>query len=1715
MEELNRLVESLSVEEQESLMKLLGEQQDGAGGGIAPRPGGTELAPLSFAQERLWFLAELEPDSIAYSVPIVMELHGELDVPALEWALGEIVRRHEVLRTVFVESGGAPRQLVLPAGDFALPVRDLRDAGPAAARELIAEESARPFDLARGPLFRGVLARTGDRERLLVLGVHHIVFDAWSHGVFNRELSAIYTERVTGRAAGLPELPVQYADFALWQRESDATGELMDYWRAQLAGVSPVLQLPADHARPADQTFRGDLVTFDLPADLVDRLRALCRTHNVTMFMTVLAAFQIVLSRYTGRDDFLLGAPSANRGRTELDPMIGFFVNTLVLRADLRADPTVAELLDRVSETSLGAFEHQALPFEQLVEELAPARDLSYTPLVQVLFAFTGDDGTDLALPGLDVRTVRREDASAKFDLTLRVQVGAERSGASVAYNRDLFDRDRIERFGGHLRSVLAGMVARPDAPVSEISIMDEAERRRVVTEWNGFGGQLDAEVCLHHLIEARASEHPDRIAVQLDDERLTYRELDERANEVAWRLADAGVAVDDVVGVCAERSLAMVVGTLGVLKAGAGYLPLAPDHPDDRLRFMVEDAGVRVVVAHPEFEGRIDVDGVRVLPVTEQARAQRMDVPVTPDNLAYVIYTSGSTGRPKGTHVGHHAIANNLLWMQRDWPLDDTDRLLHKTLFTFDVSVKELFWPLLAGARLVLARPGGHRDPAYLRELIVDAGITVTHFVPSMLQAFLAEPGVEECRSLRLVMCGAEALSVRVQDEFFEKLSALLLHLYGPTEAAIAVTAWPCERGVRTERVPLGRPMPNCRIYVLDPTMSPVPAGVPGELHIGGVPLARGYAGRADTTAEKFVPDPFGPDAGGRLYRTGDVARWRPDGLLEFIGRADSQVKIRGLRIEPGEVEAVLGNEPGVAEAVVIARTDGPGPRLVAYLRPREGAEVTDSSTREYLRERVPDYLVPADIVVLDEFPRLPNGKVDRSALPEPVRGGGVALVEPRTPAERALVEIWGQVLKRDVVGVGDNFFDLGGDSLLSIQVVAKARRAGLTLTVRDMFRHQTIAALAATLKAPTVAADEPTVTGPVPLTPAQHEILRAAPAVRVRTLEIARSTSAAQVAEALRLLAAQHDALLLTIARTGNEWQQRIPDGEATIPLAETDASPDEIAADEGQLTHATLCRHDGRAFLVLAVHPLLIDDASWRFLTDDLHTTLDALAAGDPVVLPPRTSSFRRWSLTLADQARSVDLASRAAYWTATTRPVPALPRTSTIRPAEPIEVRLTPADLAGVTDVPAAALTAFLDAVAGWTGATALRVDVHADGRHGLGSEVDVSRTVGRFAMTYPIRVEVDGDSAARTRAVRAALDAVPDGGTSHGVLRHLRRDVTSRTLAAAPAVELGFDATGDIAPGSYPLALSITRDGDGWTATWSCQPDLDPPADLVDTWLGTLRTLGGASTGDGADPFVVLSRPTAAAPAMILVHPVAGHLNGYQTLVRLLGDDVALYGLMAAGLDGDAEPVTSVPEMADHYLDALRRHGVEGPYRLAGWSFGGLVAFEMAGRLAAAGERVALVAAIDSAAPGTAKITGDGLIGMLFAEEVGRTGGDGPIPMSAEDVMDASADDIVALVATALAARHGDEPADWVPEIGNLYRVFRANMLAAAAYRPDRHPGDLLSIVHSRVGADRTTTWPDFVTGDVTRHEITGDHYSIMAEPHVHRLVEILRKHIGA
>ncbi|MFK3985732.1 non-ribosomal peptide synthase/polyketide synthase, partial [Micromonospora sp. NPDC050397] len=1045
------------------------------------------MIPLSFAQQRLWFLGELQGPNGMYNLPITLRLTGDLHQEALHAALVDLVERHESLRTLIATEDGVPQQLILTAHDagLRLPVIDVTEDEIA---RVVADESTRPFDLTREiPLRAGLLA-VGPRDHVLLLVAHHIASDGWSLAPLARDVCAAYAARVDGHAPTWEPLPIQYADYALWQRdllggEDDPASFLnreLSYWREALAGLPEELPLPFDRPRPSQPSHRNGSVDLDIPADLHRRLSALARAEGVTMFAVLHAALASTLSRLGAGTDIPIGTPVAGRTEVALNELVGFFVNTLVIRGDLSGRPSFREVLARVHERNLDALTHQELPFERLVEDLAPARSLARQPLFQVMLAVQDNVEPVLSLPGLEVTVLASREAPARADLSVSVRETFGPGGVptglmgGIGYPADLFDHDTVRTLTERFVRVLDAVTADPARPVDDLDLLSPAEHRQVVIGWNDTAHDVPAAT-LPELFQAQVVRTPDAAAVIFEDTDVSYAELNARANRLARLLADRGVGPESLVGVHLERSADLVVTLLAVLKAGGAYLPVDPDHPAERTARLLSDARPTVVVTTGALRQHLpagataralvldDPDTTRTLDglsSTDLGDGDRLGV-LLPAHPAYVIYTSGSTGRPKGVAVPHQGVVNRLEWMQHQYPIDASDRVLQKTPFGFDVSVWEFFWPLLQGAVLLVARPGGHRDPAYLADLIRTRHVTVSHFVPSMLKAFLTEPSAADCTTLRAVLCSGEALTPDLRDHFLRTLDTPLHNLYGPTEASIDVTHASHLTG-DDPTVPIGRPVWNTRAYVLDVSLRPVPPGVPGELYLAGVQLARGYLDRPGLTAERFIADPHG-GPGERMYRTGDLARWNSDGRLEYLGRTDDQVKIRGFRIELGEVEAALAAHPAVTQAAVVVREDQPGDkRLVGYVVSHSHLDGT--AIRTYVAGLLPDYMVPSAVVVLDALPVTVNGKLARAALPAPDYPTGQTSRGPRTAREEILCDAFAEILGRPHVGVDDNFFDLGGHSLLAVTLVERLRARGLSIDVRSLFTTPTVAGLAAT---------------------------------------------------------------------------------------------------------------------------------------------------------------------------------------------------------------------------------------------------------------------------------------------------------------------------------------------------------------------------------------------------------------------------------------------------------------------------------------------------------------------------------------------------------------------------------------------------------------------------------------------------------------------------
>jgi len=1055
-------------------------------------------APLSFAQQRLWFLDQVVPGNPAYNVLRAFGLTGQLDTAVLEKSLAEIVRCHESLRTTFTAVEGRPVQMVQPVPG---PGHSQRQLMPLFSRvidlrrlpepeqggkihDLLTKESRRTFDLTRGPLMRMTLLRLGEEEHVLLLVMHHIVSDGWSVSVLLRELAALYAAFSTGASSPLPPLPIQYADFALWQRQW-LQGEVLEnqlaYWKKQLAGAPFRLELPTDRPRPSVQTYGGARQSMVVSKALTEGLKALSRREGVTLFMTLLAAFKTLLYRYSGQEDITVGSPIANRNRVEIESVIGFFVNTLALRTDLTGNPSFQGLVHRVRKVALEAYAHQDLPFEKLVEELQPERNLSHSPLFQVMFVLHNQPMPTLEFSNVTLSPMEVDNGTAKFDLTLSASEGREGLQFTWEYNTHLFDHPTVGRMLGHFHILLQGIVADPGQPIGLLPLLTEAEGHQLLVEWNDTQADCPQDRCVHHLFEAQAERRPDAVAMVFREEQMTYGELNCRANRLARYLRKLGVGPKVLVGVCLERSLEMVVGLLAVLKAGGAYVPLDPSYPEKRLAFMLEETEAPVLLSKAHLTGKLPRTGAKVVcldrdwDVIAREPGEVLFVDTGPSNLAYVIYTSGSTGKPKGVEVEHRGLVNLVSWLQRTFSVSEKDQTAHLASLSFDVSVMELWSYLTAGARISFPPDEERRtSPLGLRDWLLSEEISVSALVTPLAELVLPLSWPETA-PLRVLMTAGDKLSSYPS----KTLPFQFLNAYGPTEYTV-LTTWAAV-GPNQESYsppPIGRPIANTQVYLLDKHLQPVPVGVPGELYVGGVGLARGYLKRPELTAEKFIPNPFGNDPGSRLYRTGDLARYLPDGNIEFLGRMDGQVKIRGFRVEPGEIETILGQHPAVKKVVVLARQRAPNrttpaadKHLVAYVVPHRDNSLAIDELRRFLKERLPGYMVPSAFVLLHSLPLTPNGKVDRSALPlpEPTRPDlNEAFIAPRTAVEELVAGVWSEVLRLDRVGVQDNFFELGGHSLLAVQVLSRLRRVfQADLPLRCLFEAPTVAELSQVIMA------------------------------------------------------------------------------------------------------------------------------------------------------------------------------------------------------------------------------------------------------------------------------------------------------------------------------------------------------------------------------------------------------------------------------------------------------------------------------------------------------------------------------------------------------------------------------------------------------------------------------------------------------------------------
>ncbi|MGW5053661.1 non-ribosomal peptide synthase/polyketide synthase [Actinokineospora sp. NPDC004072] len=1381
---------------------------------VIPAVAGDGPQPLSYAQQRLWFLHQFAPEDGAYASAIALRLRGELDVPALRAALAGLVARHESLRTVFPMVDGQGTQVVLAEAEPALPIKEVAEDGIDA---VLAEERVKPFDLANGPLLRAALLRVGPRDHVLSLVLHHIVTDGWSNGILLRDLAALYAGEER------PAPAVRYADFARWQRdrvEGELGGQLA-HWRERLAGLEP-LDLPLDRPRPPVRPTRGGVVRFTVPADLLEQVRGLAHRHGGTLFTGLVAACHALLARYTGSRDVAVGTVTSGRDRGELSDVVGFFVNTLVLRSEVDPDLGFGALLDRVRADVLAAFDHQDVPFERVVDEVAPERDPSRNALfdAMVVLQNSGGDGA-LALPGLDVAELAPPSGATTCDLVFEFQERDGELACALEYAADLFDPATVERMAAHLHALLRGAVADPQAPLAGI----ELDGRRWLT-----GPELAVDpVLVPDQLTATAARLPDATALVCGPTRLTYAELEAATNRLARHLVERGAGPERVVAVLLPRSAESVIALLAVLKAGAAHVWIDPALPADRIDALLADTRPVVVIDSP-----VDASGFDPTPPQRDLR---------PEHPAYVIHTSGSTGRPKGVVVEHRALSALFTAQRQRWAPHGRVRGALTASFSFDASW-DLLLLMVAGHEIHVMGDDERRDPRMLLDYAAEHAVDLISCTPTIARHLVAE-GLLDGGAGRpsLLLLGGEAVPVDLWRAVAESPHVRGVNLYGPTETTVDVV-W---RDIDGPVPEIGAPLPNVRAYVLDAALSPVPAGVVGELYVAGPQVARGYLGQPGLTAQRFVADPFGPP-GSRMYRTGDRVRWTADGALRYLGRADEQVKIRGFRVEPGEVEAMLRTCPGVADAAVVVRADGGHPRLVAYL---VGGCDPEEALRT-ARRRLPEHMVPAAVVVLDRLPLGPTGKLDRRALPAPDLAATDGYVEPDGAVARELAAIWARVLGLPRVGARDNFFALGGDSILSIQLVTEIRRAGYRISTRDLFLHQTVERLAEVVVVEDAGgSDRAPVVGPAALTPIQADFLGSGPANphhfnQAMLVELRDRPDIAALDTALAALPLQHDALRMRFAFDGT-WTAYNTEPTATSVLTVHDLSGSTALQEDmtriadaahagfdlgsGMLFRAELFDTGDRALLLLIAHHLVVDGVSWRILLDDLERGYAQASAGQPIDLGGKTTSFRDWSHRLAEFTAAGGLDHELDHWSAV-ESAPPLPRDEVPGGCGTVVVGLSAADTDALlraaptayrTRVNDVLLAALATALHDWTGHDLVSITLEGHGREDLLDDVDLSRTVGWFTTVFPVAIRVPATDDTRTlvRAVRKQLRATPNNGFGFGALRHLGSPSTRERLTAAQP-EIAFNYLGQ------------------WDGT-------EPDSGLIRTTLGTLGTDADPST----------------------------------------------------------------------------------------------------------------------------------------------------------------------------------------------------------------------------------------------------------------------------
>lgn len=1382
---------------------------------------------LSAAQRRLWILCQLEEGAIAYNLPTHMVLNGDYNIENFKKAVYATLQRHEILRTVFREDpiSGEVRQWILDINTIGLNIDYLDFRGfaeevqKAELTNYISKDSVKPFDLEKGPLLRAALLQVEDNKYVFYYNMHHIISDGWSMNVLTKNVLASYEATISGKGAELPELRIQYKDYAAWQinqLESKSSGGLRKYWINQLSGNLPVLTMPAQKKRPVLKTSNGNRLITYIAKETTQKVKDFAQQRKGSLFMGLFAALNALLYRYTNQNDFIIGTPVAGRDHIDLEDQLGFYVNTLALRNQVNTNDTFEDLFENVRRSTLEAYEHMAYPFDHLVDELKLEREVSRNVLFDVMLTLHNIEEkagrNDLNETDLDRIFDYGVTCLSKFDMEYNFEEHGDLLYFDITYNTDIFDRETIEGIMRHFKQMLKQLLQSPDQKIAAIKYLSEPEKNQLFNEFNNTNIDYPADLTVLDLFKTQVAKNPDAIALSYENEQLSYQELDNRSNQLANYLNAREILHEELIPICMERSLEMVVAIVAILKAGGAYVPIDPGYPNNRISYILNDTAARFVLSTKKFHHLFKEIELVDLENFDYNQYANLSLPVTvsPNQLAYCIYTSGTTGKPKGVLNQHSGLSNRLFWMRDYLNITENSVLLQKTPYVFDVSVWELTMPLMTGCKLVIAVPEGHSDPDYLQQVIEANQVDVIHFVPSMLGVFLELADKNKIGSIKHVVCSGEALPSSMVTRFKQILPGIHIHnLYGPTEAAIDVTAIDLTTtDTQKHAVSIGKPVANTKLYIVDELNNPQPIGLTGELLIGGVQVSRGYLNKPELTREKFIEDIF--TGCGYLYKTGDLVRWLPDGNIEFLGRKDNQVKIRGYRIELGEIENCLEQLADIKQAAVLLTEKGGNKRLLAYV-------VTDNKgvkkeILERLKEKLPEYMIPKDYILLDQMPLTNNGKVDRKSLPDPDSQGFDAdeYVAPRTETEHQLVKIWKELLGKEQIGIYDNFFKLGGESIIAIQVVSKAKKAGIVLKVKDVFTHQTIAGLSGNLNHNTLAINEQGVLeGEFGLLPIQKYFFEKEYADynhfnQSVLLTIPKTINTDHLEEAISNLYKQHDALRLRYNHNDGIYEaayhinihglEKFSIGKTTSIATEITnictAGQKSLSIETGEIAKFILIETpsaESANRLFITIHHLAVDGVSWRILIDDLSTYLMDLAAGKTLILEGKTTSYRQWQTRLQTYANSDELLAELTYWRGITAKVKALPQdtdydgiTSKAQTKQ-CAITLTKEETSSLlqechhafgTEINDLLLAALAMSLSKWTNEKKLVIGLEGHGREDLFDDIDLSKTVGWFTSLYPVLLQTfEHDLEATIVQVKENLRTIPNKGIGYGLLRY--------------------------------------------------------------------------------------------------------------------------------------------------------------------------------------------------------------------------------------------------------------------------------------------------------------------------------------------------------